>query len=99
MIKISNDILERVVIVLIALFISLYFINKDEIMISDICPQNITPFLENFNKKFYFSLERSVKFYKWRVDDYPLGKQKYFTKKKNNQTSSLLVSQILKKKA
>ena len=30
MIKISNDILERVVIVLIALFISLYFINKDE---------------------------------------------------------------------
>ena len=75
------------------------FINKDEIMISDICPENITPFLENFNKKFYFSLERSVKFYKWRVDDYPLGKQKYFTKKINNQTSSLLVSQILNKKA
>ena len=44
-------------------------------------------------------MERSVNFYKWRIDNYPIGKKKYFVLKKNNQVSSMLVAQIYNNKA
>jgi hypothetical protein len=65
----------------------------------DKCPNTIDNFLDSFNKKFYLTLERSTIFYKWRIDNYPIGRQQYFVKKKNNKVSSLLVSQIYKNKA
>ncbi len=65
----------------------------------DKCPNTIDNFLKNFNKKFYLTLERSTAFYKWRIDNYPIGRQQYFVKKNNNKVSSLLVSQIYNKKA
>jgi len=65
----------------------------------DKCPNNIDNFLESFNKKFYLTLERSTAFYKWRIDNYPIGRQKYFVKENNNKISSLLVSQIYNRKA
>ena len=44
-------------------------------------------------------MERSVNFYKWRIDNYPIGEKKYFVLKKNNQVSSMLVAQIYNNKA
>ena len=73
--------------------------NQEKILITDLCPEDITTFLEKFNQKFYFTLERSIMFYKWRIDNYPLGEKKYFIKKDKNEISSILVSQILKNKA
>ena len=73
--------------------------DQNKILITDFCPKYIAAFLEKFNQKFYFTLERSIMFYKWRIDNYPLGEKKYFIKKDNNNVSSILVSQILKKKA
>ena len=65
----------------------------------DKCPDSIDTFLENFNNKFYLTLERSTEFYKWRVDRYPIGEKMYFIKKDKNQIISLLVSQIYRNKA
>ena len=73
--------------------------NSEDLEIYDNCPNFIDNFLENFNEKFYLTLKRSVEFYKWRIDNYPIGNQKYFLKKKNDQFISLLVSQIYKNKA
>ena len=56
--------------------------DQDKILITDHCPEYIDNFLKNFNQKFYFTLERSTMFYKWRIDNYPLGEKKYFIKKK-----------------
>ena len=73
--------------------------NQEKILQFSSCPENIDFFLDKFNKNFYFTLERSVTFYKWRVDKYPFGEKKYFVKKNENNISSILVSQILNKKA
>lgn len=73
--------------------------DENSIFIVDQCPGDIDPFLKKFNEKFYFTLERSVKFYKWRIDRYPLGEKKYFIKKVQNNIKSILISQILNKKA
>lgn len=73
--------------------------NKEKFSITDYCPEDISNFLEKFNQKFYFTLNRSVSFYKWRIDQYPIGKKKYFIKKNKNEISSILICQILKKKA
>ena len=70
-----------------------------DLKIYDECPDSIDGFLKNFNHKFYLTLERSATFYKWRIDNYPMGNQKYFVKKNNNKISSLLISQIYKNKA
>ena len=72
---------------------------EDNIKILDKCPETIDVFLKKFNNKFYFTLERSVNFYKWRIDNYPIGEKKYFVLKKNNQISSMLVAQIYNNKA
>ncbi len=77
-----------------------YRVEKQEnIQITDKCPENIKIFLEKFNQKFYFTLKRSIEFYKWRIDRYPLGEKKYFIKKNQNNISSILISQILNNKA
>ncbi len=73
--------------------------NQEKILLTSSCPENISVFLDRFNKNFYCTLERSEAFYKWRVDKYPLGEKKYFIKKNENNISSILVSQILNKKA
>lgn len=73
--------------------------NKEILSITDYCPKDISNFLEKFNQKFYFTLNRSVDFYKWRIDQYPIGKKKYFIKKNKNEISSILICQIFKKKA
>jgi hypothetical protein len=41
--------------------------------------------LDKFNRKFYLTLERSSKFYRWRFDNYPLGEGKYFINRKANK--------------
>ena len=63
------------------------------------CPKNIDNFLEKFNKKFYLTMQRSSTFYKWRIDNYPLGKRKYIILKDQNCISCLLVAQIYNNKA
>ena len=73
--------------------------NFGDLEIYDQCPDFIDDFLSYFNEKFYLTLKRSVKFYKWRIDNYPIGSQKYFLKKNNHKIISLLVSQIHKNKA
>ena len=55
--------------------------DENSIFIVDQCPGDIDPFLKKFNEKFYFTLERSVKFYKWRIDRYPLGEKNILLKK------------------
>ena len=62
-------------------------------------PKSINLFLKKFNNKFYFTLERSEDFYKWRIDNYPIGEKKYFVFKKDNQIFSMLVAQIYNSKA
>ena len=73
--------------------------NLGDLEIYDQCPDFIDDFLSYFNEKFYLTLKRSVEFYKWRIDNYPIGNQKYFLKKNNRKIISLLVSQIHKNKA
>ena len=73
--------------------------NRQNIEVFNKCPSNIDDFLDKFNKKFYLTLERSSKFYRWRFDNYPLGEGKYFINRRDNKISSLLVSQIYKNKA
>lgn len=73
--------------------------NIENIEVFNKCPINIDSFLDKFNRKFYLTLERSSKFYRWRFDNYPLGEGKYFINRKDNKISSLLVSQIYKNKA
>ena len=63
------------------------------------CPKNIDNFLEKFNKKFYLTMQRSSTFYKWRIDNYPLGERKYIILKDQNCISCLLVAQIYNNKA
>ena len=56
--------------------ISKFKINQDHnIKIYDKCPESINLFLKKFNNKFYFTLERSEDFYKWRIDNYPIGEK------------------------
>ena len=77
-----------------------YKISQDHnIKIYDKCPKTINLFLKKFNNKFYFTLERSEEFYKWRIDNYPIGEKKYFVFKKDNQIFSMLVAQIYNNKA
>ena len=73
--------------------------NFGDLEIYDQCPDFLDDFLSYFNEKFYLTLKRSVEFYKWRIDNYPIGNQKYFLKKNNSKIISLLVSQIHKNKA
>jgi hypothetical protein len=63
------------------------------------CPDFIDFFLKDFNEKYYLTLERSIKFYKWRIDNYPIGTKMYFIKRNNDKITSFLVSQIYKNKA
>ena len=73
--------------------------NSEDLEIYDTCPNFVDSFLDYFNKKFYLTLKRSIQFYKWRIDNYPIGDQKYFLKKNNDKIISLLVSQVYKNKA
>ena len=72
---------------------------KENFEIYNKCPDYIDSFLKYFNHKFYLTLQRSVPFYKWRIDDYPIGNQLYFLKKNGEKVISLLVSQLYKNKA
>ena len=67
--------------------------------IHDKCPDYIDSFLKYFNHKFYLTLQRSVEFYKWRIDNYPIGNKLYLLKRNREKISSLLVSQLLRNKA
>ena len=72
---------------------------KENFEIYNKCPDYIDSFLKYFNHKFYLTLQRSVSFYKWRIDNYQIGNQLYFLKKNREKISSLLVSQLLRNKA
>ena len=77
-----------------------YEINENEnFEIHSKCPDYIDSFLKFFNHKFYLTLQRSVEFYKWRIDNYPIGNQLYFLKRNREKVISLLVSQLYKNKA
>ena len=43
-------------------------------------PETIDVFLKNLIINFY--LLKIINFYKWRIDNYPIGKKKYFVLKK-----------------
>ena len=73
--------------------------NNIEFNIYNECPNNVSNFLNQFNKKYYFCLDRSIEFYKWRVDTYPIGEKKYIIQTTNNEIKSILITQIYQNKA
>lgn len=57
----------------------------------DRAPKIITQLFESIKGNYFFSIFRSLKFYQWRYDQYPLTKLKYFVLFKDNNPVSYFV--------
>lgn len=59
----------------------------------DAFPDEIIPLTEEVNKKYFFTIARTPKFYKWRFDSYPLLKTTYYILYENNNPKGYFVLQ------
>lgn len=50
---------------------------ENSVVLSDLYPESITPFLKEVNQSLFFSINRSPEFYRWRFDQYPLSRVLY----------------------
>jgi len=57
----------------------------------DTYPSDITPLANKANENYFFSIYRSPEFYKWRFDQYPLSRIKYYILYKDNKSDSYFV--------
>ena len=68
-----------------------FLLENKSLKIFDTFNEEITPLLNWFNLQNNFSVYRDSKFYKWRIDKYPLAERKYFAISHNNFITSFCV--------
>jgi len=61
------------------------------VKISSSIPHGLSSLFNIVNKKYFFSISRSEKFYKWRYDQYPYSSTKYFILTSNEKPVGFIV--------